>query len=73
MSIGTMGRPKKKTQDGEQPPRLRKVGINATDEWADWLERAAAHCRTDVSKLIDQSVCEYVRIRGFEEPPPKRY
>lgn len=66
-----LGRPKKH-KPGEEP-RRRKVGIMATTEWADWLERAADHCRLDVSKLIDMAVWKYVKEEGFEEPPPRRY
>lgn len=67
----TMGRPKKLHKGGK--PVMKKVGVMATEAWVEWLERAAVHCRLDVSKLIDTSVFEYVRSKGFEEPPPARY
>jgi hypothetical protein len=50
----------------------RTVGVRATGEWADWLERAARHCRTDVAKLLDAAVADYVKLRGFNELPPER-
>lgn len=53
-------------------PKPRTVGVRASGEWADWLERAARHCRTDIAKLIDSSVVEYVKVRGFTEAPPER-
>lgn len=65
----TVGRPKKQAERKAGP---RTVGVRASAEWADWLERAAKHCRTDIAKLIDASVAEYVKARGFTEPPPER-
>jgi hypothetical protein len=48
------------------------VRVYATARWAEWLERGARHCRTDVAKLIDAAVADYLRARGFDEPPPER-
>jgi hypothetical protein len=50
----------------------KTIGVRATGEWAAWLERAARFCRTDVAKLIDAAVADYVKGRGFDEPPPER-
>lgn len=74
MEAALMGRPKKKREPGGgDPPRVRHVAIRANDAWAAWLERAAAHCRTDVSKLFDMAVTKFAREQGFDEPPPPRY
>jgi hypothetical protein len=62
-----MARPKK-----GKPRGPRTIGIRTTGEWADWIERAARFCRTDIAKLIDAAVAEYVKARGFDEPPPER-
>lgn len=71
MSSGVaVGRPKKQTEKKPSPPKT--VGVRSTGEWADWLERGAKHCRTDVAKLIDAAVADYLRGRGFTEPPPER-
>lgn len=51
---------------------IRQVGIRATEEWAGWLERAAAFCRTDTSKLIDAALVDYLKAKGFDEPAPPR-
>lgn len=61
-----------KAKKPKEPMPARTIGVRATGEWADWIERAARHCRTDVAKLIDASVADYVKGRGFEEPPPER-
>ncbi len=62
-------RKKAHTQPGEP---IKTVGIRATPEWAEWLERAATFCRTDTSKLIDAALVDYMRARGFSEDPPPR-
>lgn len=50
----------------------RSVRVRVAGEWAAWLERAAKHCRTDIAKLIDAAVADYVKARGFSEEPPER-
>ena len=66
-----MSRPKKRPKAAaKKPPRT--VGVRTTAEWAEWLERGAKHCRTDVAKLIDASVADYLKVRGFDETPPER-
>jgi hypothetical protein len=72
MSVGApeVGKPKARKGKGPLPPKT--IGVRSTGEWAEWIERAARHCRTDVAKLIDAAVAEYVKARGFDEPPPER-
>lgn len=62
---------RRRAQPDAEPPK-KTVGIRSTLEWADWLERAADFCRTDVAKLVDASLVEYLKARGFDEPPPPR-
>lgn len=71
-----MARPKAKRKQatakaatGAKPTALT---IRGSLDWRGWLERGADHCRTDVAKLVDAAVIEYLRGRGFEEMPPKR-
>lgn len=66
----TLGRPKK--QVSGKPPEIERLAVQGTVEWCDWLRRGAEHCRTDVSKLIDAAVVNYLRAQGFPDPPPKR-
>ena len=65
----TMGRPKKQ---GKKPTGPRTVGMRATGEWADWLERLAKHNRTDVAKVLDAAAVQYAKATGFDEAPPER-
>jgi hypothetical protein len=69
---GLMGRPKKK-RGSEPGKRFKTIAVRATEAWADWAERGAAHCRMNLSTAVDVSLGEYFRARGFEEPPPPRY
>ncbi len=71
----TMAKPPKKTPKGVSKPSQRQptaVTIRGSKEWRDWLERGAEHCLTDVAKLVDISVSQYLKAQGFEEPRPKR-
>jgi hypothetical protein len=54
---------------GEKPT---VVTIKGNPEWRDWVDRGAKHCRTDVAKLIDAAVVDYLRARGFSEEAPER-
>jgi hypothetical protein len=65
----TMGRPKK---GKKKVPGSRTVGVRATAEWADWLERLAKHNRTDIAKVLDAAATHYAKATGFNEPPPER-
>ena len=74
MSAGaTVARPKKRPGRPKKDVAGAKViGVRSSPEWAEWLERAAKYCRTDIAKLIDVSVVEYARARGFKEEAPER-
>lgn len=72
--VGPVGRPKKKRpESGGASPEFRNVTLRASRDWAEWADRASQHCRINLSTLLDVALCEYVRARGFEEPPPPRY
>jgi hypothetical protein len=68
----TVGRPKKRPGAAPAPAKPKTIGVRASAEWADWIERLARHCRTDTAKLVDHAVAEYAKARGFDEPPPGR-
>lgn len=69
-SSATVGRPKKLA--GKKPTGPKTIGIRATAEWAEWLDRAVRHCRTDTAKFLDSAAAEYAKSHGFTEPPPER-
>jgi hypothetical protein len=69
LAVGTTLAKKKQAKPS---PEFRTVGMRTTVAWADWLERAAKHYRTDVAKLIDAAVAKYARDGGFAESPPER-
>ena len=63
----TEARAKKKptTTDGS-------LRIRMTDEYREWLDRAADHCQTNASGLVALAVAQYVNSMGFGERPPRR-
>ena len=71
MRGATVGRPKKKPAGGSPPP-IKRIAVQAAAPWVDWVERGAKFCRTDVSKLIDAALADYLKARGFSEAPPER-
>jgi len=65
-----MAKPKPKLN--RENPRPTALTIKGRTEWRDWVDRGAEFCRTDVAKLVDAALVEYLKQRGFEEPAPKR-
>ncbi len=64
MARGSEGKPSRPAPSG--------ITIRGSAEWRAWVDRGAEFCRTDTSKLIDAALIEYLKARGFTEPPPKR-
>jgi len=60
-----------KKQDGTGSS-ARRLSVQAGEEWIAWVEEGADFCRTDVSKLVDAALADYLRARGFTKVPPKR-
>jgi hypothetical protein len=54
------------------PEPSRRLSVQASEAWIAWVEEAADHCRTDVSKFVDAALAAYAREQGFSKPPPKR-
>ena len=46
--------------------------IRASNEWREWIRRAADHDRTTVADFLDRAAAIYARQLGFKEMPPKR-
>jgi hypothetical protein len=56
-------------------PRIERpiaVTIRGSEEWKAWVEAGAKFCRTDVTKLFDVAVVEYLKARGFDSEAPER-
>lgn len=70
MGLATMGRKKRPATDQPRPgPALT---IKGSGDWASWVREGAEFCRTDVSKLVDAALIDYLRARGFDKPAPPR-
>ncbi len=63
---------KPKARPTRENPRPTALTIKGRTEWRDWVERGADFCRTDVAKLVDAALVEYLKQRGFDDPAPKR-
>jgi hypothetical protein len=63
---------KSKARPPRESPRPTALTIKGRREWRDWVERGADFCRTDVAKLVDAALVDYLKQRGFDEPAPKR-
>jgi hypothetical protein len=61
-----------KPKAGRENPRPTALTIKGRPEWRDWVDRGAEYCRTDVAKLVDAALVDYLKQRGFDEPAPKR-
>jgi hypothetical protein len=48
------------------------VTLRGSPEWKAWIEEGARYCRTDVAKLIDAAVVDYLRGRSFKKEAPER-
>jgi hypothetical protein len=61
-------RPTQKPDPDERVTKALKMGR----EYADWLERLAAHDERTVASLIARAVARYAAEIGFKEAPPER-
>ena len=63
---------KARSRSSRESPRPTAMTIKGRPEWREWVERGSEFCRTDVAKLVDAALVEYLKQRGFDEPPPRR-
>jgi hypothetical protein len=64
-SSGQMGRPK------AVDPALPIASFRGKAKFKQWFEGFAKLCRVDNSTLLEHSLVEYAKVRGYE-PPPER-
>lgn len=72
-----MGRTKKTTAESQTTPvgpeaATIRIVVQCSPTWAKWLKKGAKFCKTDVSKLLDISVTDYLEAKGFPEKAPDR-
>jgi len=48
------------------------LSIRCSVAWRNWVESGAKHCRTDISKLVDAALIDYLKARGFNDVAPER-
>jgi hypothetical protein len=79
METAVMATSKRKTQTEPTPKavsrtndRITALTIKGSLDWRAWVDRGAKHCRTDVAKLVDAALIEYLKARGFDEQAPAR-
>jgi hypothetical protein len=63
-------KPKSKAPASDRPSIA--VTLRGSQEWKAWIEAGARFCRTDVAKLLDSAVVDYLKARGFDQPAPER-
>jgi hypothetical protein len=76
MGTATMARKSAKPAAERAKPAAERPAIAVTlrggPEWKAWIEAGAKFCRTDVAKLIDSAVVDYLKTRGFKQEAPDR-
>ena len=74
MEVATMVKKKASPRPVVPKPGIRPTALTIKGglDWRAWVERGAKHCRTDVAKLVDAALVDYLQTRGFTEPPPER-
>lgn len=70
--VSTMARKKSGRPKGAREPRKLIAGFKGYAEFAEWIERLAAHQRLPISVLIEHALIEYARTHGFDEQAPER-
>lgn len=53
-------------------PKRQVISLRGSEEWREWLNGLADHCRIPATALIDVALTRYAKEAGYEEPPPKR-
>jgi hypothetical protein len=73
MDAATMAQPKAKTQTASKAaPKPTALTIKGNPDWREWVDQGASFCRTDVAKLVDAALVDYLKAKGFTKLPPER-
>lgn len=71
-AVAVMAKKKPGPRPNPLGSRDQLIAFKCSAEYKRWAEEGADFCRTDVSKLLDVSLVEYLKARGFTKEPPKR-
>jgi hypothetical protein len=71
VSMGTMGRPKKKTTGGVPDLRNEVVAFRCRGAYRAWLDEFGKAERSIPSVLIDQGLAMLAKSKGFKAPPER--
>jgi hypothetical protein len=72
MGKATAAMARRKSSKKPEGQASRRLSVQASEGWIAWVEQGADFCRTDVSKLVDAALADYLRARGFDKKPPRR-
>lgn len=74
METATMAKPKAKAKaaPASAGPKPTALTIKGDPSWREWVDRGADYCRTDVAKLVDAALIDYLKAKGFTEEAPRR-
>jgi hypothetical protein len=61
------GRPAKAREEN-----TRAIAFRVTEEYAEWLNRAARADRVTIAGFLDRAAADRAKAIGFNEPPPER-
>jgi len=70
MGVAVMAKKKASSSVPDRP--VIAVTIRGSAEWKAWVEAGADFCRTDVTKMFDAAIVDYLKARGFPQEAPRR-
>jgi hypothetical protein len=70
--LSDMAKSARLSKSGKARPETRPITFRATDAYAEWLAKAAAHDRSTVAMFLDRAAIDRAKAIGFNEPPPPR-
>lgn len=73
MESAVMAKVKPKAMLAPEPgPKPTALTIKGVREWRAWVDEGATFCRTDVAKLVDAALVDYLKAKGFKKEAPDR-
>jgi hypothetical protein len=72
MTSGMMAPPKRKASKPKRQASYVMVNMKVSEEYKEWLDGLAKHCRTDASKLLDRGLILVAKEAGYDKEVPER-